>query len=57
MSITIGHRDVCVDSWERALIEEHDALFTVQHRRPLRVVVENVGEVVPPTVVRDLWPG
>jgi hypothetical protein len=39
---------VCVDAWERALIEAHDALFNVQHRRSLRVVVENVGEVAPP---------
>jgi hypothetical protein len=47
---------VC-DAWERALIEAHDALFNVHHRRSLRVVVENVGEVSPPTVVRDLSPG
>jgi hypothetical protein len=47
---------VCVDAREPALIEAHDALFNVQHRRPLRVVVENVREVAPPTVVRDSRP-
>jgi hypothetical protein len=28
---------MCVDAWERALIEAHDALFNVQHRRNLSV--------------------